>query len=208
VNPKGTEPPIRVLTPRQYVQLLPVMRRNLSGWMVQGEIAWNHRLRNIDYLMCRSVGDAPFDFDDPFEDSYSPPRFASSLFSAQDTILAYMLQEVPVGIAIIARLPGMIEIDTLYTHVGQSHAGSILVEYIVNHYCGSPPLLLRIYSMPAAYHFWKNCGFEIAWAQQAVSSSAPRHGPMSLRVATSHRWTRIGGQWRLAAYSHWPHYMV
>jgi len=208
VNPKGTEPPIRVLTPRQYVQLLPTMRRNLSGWMVEGEAGWNRRLRNIDYLMARSVGEAASDFDDPFAERYSPPRFAASQFGTQDTILAYMLEEVPVGIAIIACLPSVVEIDTLYTHVGQSHAGSVLVEYIVNRYCGSPPCQLRLYSMPAAYRFWRSCGFEIAWTQRACTSAPPRHGSMTLRVQTSPRWTQIGGKWRLAAYSHWSHYMV
>ncbi|MFC7400076.1 hypothetical protein ACFQU1_23015 [Chelatococcus sp. GCM10030263] len=209
MNPKGTEPPIRVLTPRQYVQLLPTMRRNLSGWMVEGDAGWNRRLHNIDYLMCRSVGDTPFSHsNDPFENSYEPPRFASSQFGRQDTILVYMLQDAPVGIAIIARLRDVIEIDTLYTHVGQSHAGSVLVEHIVNHYCGAPPCPIRIYAMPAAYPFWRNCGFEIAWSPRAVSSSTPRHGSMTLRVATSYRWTHVEGKWRLAAYSHWPRYMI
>jgi hypothetical protein len=184
------------------------MRRNLSGWMVEGDAGWNRRLRSIDYLMCRSVGDAVFDVDDPFAESYSPPRFASSQFGTQDTILAYMLQDVPVGIAIIARLRDVIEIDTLYTHAGQSHAGSVLVEYIVNHCCGSPPCPLRLYSMPAAYQFWRNCGFDIAWSPRAASSATARHGSMTLRVQASHRWTQIEGKWRLAAYSHWSRYMI
>jgi len=208
VNPKGTEPPVRVLTPRQYVQLLPAMRRNLSGWMVEDDAGWNRRLRSIDYLMSRSVGDAASDFDDPFAERYSPPRFAASQFSRQDTILAYMLEGAPVGIAIIAALPTVVEIDTLYTHVGQSHAGSVLLEYIVNHCCGSPPCQLRVYSMPAAYQFWRNCGFEIAWSPRASASATPRHGSMTLRVQASPRWTQIGGKWRLAAYSHWNHYIV